>query len=277
MARMFRISTSGHVAVGATAAAMLVSVASAQITVPASGPLISPTNSFTPNPSAAYSNITNSPDNNSAVVHFGLLPTSFDDLTATPAMQGQVVRQLRVPVLNASFNADLFTNSMRILVGFWNADGPNGLAGTPLLSVGGAAAHYQSELIDAPRSVSALWTLDLGTSGFVVPTGRFFVGISLDTRSNNLSSNLAFLLKNYSPPTVGMTQYGYYLSSDPLVPSIPLSGIPWGQTLGLPGGPALGSAVAAQGPGIELIVPAPSSVAALTLGGLSAFRRRRVR
>lgn len=276
MAIAFQVSIPTHNLIGAVAAAILASTAVAQITVPASGPLISPTNSFTPNPNAAYSSITNSPNNNSAVVHFGLLPTSFDDLTAAPAMQGQVVRQLRVPVLNASFNAELVTNSMRILVGFCNADGPNGLAGTPLLSVGGTAAHYQSEIINAPRSTTALWTLDLGNSGFVVPTGRFFVGISLDTRSNNPSSNLNFLLKNYSPPTVGTTQDGYHLGQTPGVGTI--AGIPWGQTLGLPGGPLVVlPAVGFGGPGIELIVPAPSSIGALTLVGLFACRRRRTR
>jgi hypothetical protein len=255
---------------------LLATTASAQITVPASGPLVSPSLSFQPNANAAYSNITNSPDLNSGVVTFGLLPTSFDDLTAAPSMQGRVVQQLRVPVFNGSFNPEVLFNSMRILVGFWNADGPSGLAGTPLLNVSGTAAHYRSAIINAPRGESALWTLDLGNEGFVVPSGRFFIGISLDTTSNNPANILRFSLMNYSPPTVGTTQDGYHLGQTPGVGTV--AGIPWGQTLGLPGGPLVVlPAVGFGGPGIELIVPAPSSIGALTLCGLLACRRRRVR
>lgn len=258
--------------------ALLATTASAQTTVPVTGSQTVLGGSFQRSPNAAYSNITNSPNNNSGVGG-PLLPTSFDDLTATPSTQGQVVRQLRVPVAIGQSVPNPAPLSMRVLVGFWNADAPNGLAGTPIQGLHGAAAHYQSAIINnVPPGRTTLWTLDLGNTGFVVPAGRFFVGISLDTSSTPVPvSGLTPFLMNYSPPTVGTTQLGFYRSSNPQVPGVSLSGIPWGQTLGLPGGPELGSAVASQGPGIELIVPAPPSIGALVLCGLCASRRRRSR
>lgn len=267
MAIAFQLSTARNCAFGLIVAAIAADAASAQITVPVTAYVDgTATGSFQPSPNAAYSNITASPNANSGTVGIGLLPTSFDDVTVPPSLQGQTVRQLRVPLLHNSSIPNPPTNTLRVLVGFWNADGPNGLAGAPLLNVNGTAAHYQSEIVDAPRISVGLWTLDLGEAGFVIPSGRFFVGLSLDTTSNP-SANVIwdFRLMNYAPPTVGTTQPGFYQSS--------IQGIPWGQPLQFPGAVP----VATQGPGIELVVPAPSSAVALMLSCMFTCRRRRSR
>lgn len=251
---------------------LLAGTSSAQITVPITGYQVG--TSATASPNAAYSNITNYLGTTVGTGAGGLSATLFSNLTATPALQGQTVQALRLGVTCSAFVPNnVPTRRVRVQVGFWNADGPNGTAGTPVQGVAGFA-QYQSDVLTMPGDQAAIITLSLGGSGFVVPSGQFYFGLAYDVRDFSESAATEFLYNLYGLPTVGTIQQGLYGAT--YGPGAALYGLPWGAIFGTPGQPTTTLIDAGPGTvGIELIVPAPSSGALFALGGALAFRRRR--
>jgi hypothetical protein len=269
-----RLLAGGGAAMVATCGAV------AQISVPVTSNL--PGLGFPASPLAAYSALSFPANNVSQAVSGG--PASdvlFDDIAVATSTQGQIIRQVRIPFVNTSSNPPPpFSNGerpVRFQVGFWNADGPGGLAGTPIQGLTGLA-QYRSTVFTAPFG-GGLATLDLGNAGFVVPSGRFYVGLSLEAISlPNLEGYFNLLASNPSGPTVGSSLPGWTFGNSNGVPgSAPMSGVPWGQTLGLAGGPAMNNFFVGSGAlCVELVIPAPSVVIP-TLGFAAALANRRRR
>lgn len=251
------------------AALGLATTVSAQITVPITN--LQTGNSAAASPNAAYSNITNYLGTTIGGDSGGLSDALFSNLTAAPALQGQTVQSLRLGVTCAGLIGNDPIRSGRVQVGFWNADGPNGTAGTPVQGINGVA-QYQTDVLSMPRFSQAILSISLGSSGFIIPSGRFYFGIAYDTREfSNSSGDFAFSL--YDPPIVGTNQSGLHGALYP--PNVPLYGIPWGTTFGAPNSPVFSSFIPGTSLGIELIVPAPSTVALLVVSGLASLRRCR--
>lgn len=267
--------TLGAAWIASAATALLAGgVASAQITVPITGFHLG--NSVPASPTAAYSNMTDYLGTFGGPGSLGLSTTTFSNLTASPALQGQTVQSLRLGItLRLELTNPAPTRRCRVQVGFWNADGPNGLAGTPVQGLAGFA-QYQTAVLEMTRGTSAVITLDLGSSGFVVPTGQFFFGMAFDTRGLDGFSPGDFTNHLYGAPAVGTNQPGLYRaayenSADPL------AGIPWGAIFGSSAGPTMYPLLppSSASLGIELILPAPASGSVLAVSGLVALRRRR--
>lgn len=257
-------------ATGSSIAGLFVApVASAQITVPITGYQVGTSAPASPN--AAYSNITNYLGATNGV-GAGISATLFSNLTAAPVQQGQTVQALRLGVTCRGVVGTAPIRRSRVQVGFWNADGPNGTAGTPVHGLGGFA-QYQSDPLSMPVDQAAIITLNLGTSGFVVPTGRFYFGIAYDVREFTESSSIDFACNVYGTPSIGMNQPGLYVGEYNTDPPTSVFGIPWGAAFGV--SPYLVYIDSPRSVGIELIVPAPSSGALMALSGAFVFRRRR--
>lgn len=258
--------------VAAVVSASFAATGLAQITVPITEYQVGTSAPASPN--AAYSNITTSLGTTVGGGSGTLSTTVFSNLTASTTFQGQTVQSLRLGVgVRQEVTNPSSSFRCRVQVGFWNADGPNGTAGTPVQGLTGFA-QYQSGVLTIPRGEQAIITLELGDSGFVVPSGRLFFGMAYDTTGFAESRPTDFPYSVHDMPAVGTNQPSLFTGTNGMGAS--LSGIPWGVTFGMTNGPALGALVAPNASlGIELVVPAPSIGCALAFGAAATLRRRR--
>jgi hypothetical protein len=210
-------------------------------------------------PNAAYSALTGTPTpyipGTSSNTQSSAVLDDFDPL---PSSVGKVVTGLRVIAWSVGTTSSY---TARTEIGFWLADGPGGQPGT-YLTQGQPVGYILAPTLIQPGA--NLLTVDLGSTGFVIPAQRLWVGLAYDNLGGSTANggNLAATgIALFDPPTVGGPGAGQRSAGS--------FGVPFGQTLPITFlGPTSSSF------GFELIVPAPATLS-LVSGLLVVCARRR--
>lgn len=240
------------------------------LSVPSSSQIIVPAN-----PAAAYSNLAN-PTGQPGVPFIDItLPNSqsgrvlYDDVLPAAGLAGKTVTSIRVPFYRVSLSSSP-SISYRLEVGFWNPGGPNGGPSTPLMRAPGVQAGYVTNPVAIPASQYGVFDLDLGDAGFVLPEGRFFVGLNLVRTVAGSFPDERFGFGTYFPPSVGFNLPGIYTQQ--------FGPMPFGQAFGPGGAGGFDLPAFNTGLGLELVIPSPSTAVA-TLAALcaTATKRRRTK
>lgn len=215
-------------------------------------------------PRAAYSNVTNMNPGAYAASFAGSY-TLFDDIEAEASAAGRQVMSMRIPVYRSRrfFTSEPDTMRFRISIGFWNAAGPSGLAGTRVILPSGEHASYYSEPFVLPLHGFGVLDIDVGDRGLIIPQGQFLVGISFARYESDYFNNEVFGVATYEPPVIGANGPGVYYLGQSMVSTDLNFQLPVHNA-------------AMPGLGLELVVPSPGVGAMLVAMGLATLRRQRL-
>lgn len=220
-------------------------------------------------PGASYSNIDNFTGqafaNGGTANQSGNLITRLvaDDTTwAGPVLTGQSVLTVRFSVANLNTTAV----SARARIRFWAADGAGGAPGSYYSGVG-----FTFNAISFASGVTVLTgTIGAGLFPAVAPGQTLWAGLTFDNNSGATGATLAQMNNLgqgiFNPVGIGSSADRFFQTT--AAGSFFGTANPAGSLTNFSGNP-VGNF------GWEFIVPAPSSLALLGLGGLVAARRRR--
>lgn len=243
--------------------------------------------SLPPSPGAAYSSLNVSPGLPSGSSGGQFSIPVFDDITVAPSAVGQRVQSIRVGLAfmrePPPGQTTTFSLTSRLQMAFWNADGlypqPGGNPpvvggpGTPLIQNGTHVSYLTNSFTMVSRDFG-LVTLDLGSNGFTLPAGKFYIGMALEITGPTTSA-VGGMFSLYGPPVVGSSDATYWRAADPEFEN----GIPFGA--GFPNSSAPGTFPLGPRPGfdrglgIELVIPSPGVGAFLACSLVISSRRRR--
>jgi hypothetical protein len=185
----------------------------------------------------------------------------FDDITPLSALAGQTVDSITYSVYDGlTYN----TPSVVPTLYFYNDDGANGGPGTLIASYTLPATVYAN-------NSASLYTLNLGSTGFTLPSTTFWAGIAFDVNVSNendapnaASEAGAFGQAVYGTPTVGTSSSASFYATE-----------------AFPGGSNPGGSLTTYPPNFAWqfqVAPVPEpSTWAMMLGGLVLLGQARYR